>query len=264
MSRVLLFLSLFSLLFYAYNSNAEQNDIPDIPQSITVLASTSLTDVMTDLIRVYSIKGNISVSVVYDSPAELAGTIQQGNIADIYLSEDQISMRDLKRQGLIDVFSLTTLATNRLVLVAASDSVLSKKLSASVPLNDLFSDINEHTLLVIGDPDSEPVGMHAKLVIEELGHWDKIKNYTIRAASARNALYLIAKGKAAGIVYFTDAYNNKEVKIISGFPPTKHNFVVYQGAVVAGENMPTAREFLNFLKSDEAKKIFEKHGFSTI
>lgn len=34
----------------------------------------------------------------------------------------------------------------------------------------------------------------------------------------------------------------------------------YNAAVVAGENMDSARTFLQYLKSDEAKEIFERNG----
>jgi ABC-type molybdate transport system substrate-binding protein len=41
------------------------------------------------------------------------------------------------------------------------------------------------------------------------------------------------------------------------------NDKTYTIAVVAGENMTPARVFLEFLKSDKAKAMFKKHGFST-
>jgi len=260
----IIFLCLFFAIFSPFSVYAVSQEIVGNDSSVTVLASTSLSGVMTELIRIYSAKSGQTVSATYDAPSDLARTIEEGGISDIYISEDQEIMRDLKRQGLIDVFSLTTLATNKLVLVAASTSNLSKTLSASVPLNELLDSLNSRTLLVIANPATTPAGQHAMLVLSELGHWEKIKDYTIRAPTDSNALYMIAKGNTAGMVYYTDAHNNPEVKIISGFPATKQNFVVYQAAVVAGENMSDARDFLAFLKSDRAKKVFEKYGFSTL
>ncbi len=37
----------------------------------------------------------------------------------------------------------------------------------------------------------------------------------------------------------------------------------YTAAVVASENMTPARKFLEYLKSDEAKEIFDSNGFTT-
>jgi molybdate transport system substrate-binding protein len=65
-----------------------------------------------------------------------------------------------------------------------------------------------------------------------------------------------------GIVYATDAAISQKVKVVATFPENAHPAVIYPVAVVAHRATPAARAFLNFLKSLEAKTIFERYGFS--
>lgn len=237
------------------------NDLEENPTSITILASTSLTDVMSELIRIYSRKKGFSVAVVYGPPNELIETVKEGESADFFIAEDQEGMLDLKQRGLIDVFTISNIAQNRLVLTASTDHYLSRFVNPDMALPRLFSDLNEKVLLVMGDPDEVPVGNRARQAIENLGYWQGIGPYIVRTQSASSAKYLIAKGRSAGITYYTDAFGSNEMKILSELPKNLYSPIVYQAAVVAGVNMPLARNFLDYLKTAEAKAVFSRYGF---
>jgi len=256
--NLLIFLIL--LLAMPFNVVAMEDD----PPTITVLASASMTNVLTELVRLYSIKEGISVTAAYKGPDELASDIENGEVADIYISDHPIRMRDLKRQGMLDVFSFTTLATNRLVLAASKDNLIVNKHDENSSLADILKDVNVTTNLVIGDPSSTPIGIVTQRALEKILVWEHVEPFTIKTSNTMKALYLIDKGEKAGIVYYTDAKSNPNIRIIAEVPADLHTTIVYQAAVVAGENMPLARKFLDFLKSDTARKIFEKYGFSVI
>lgn len=228
---------------------------------IAVLASSSLSDVMTELARIYSKEKHMTISSFFDSPETLADTIRNGEAADMYISEDPALIQDLKQRGLIDVFSLTTLASNRLVLATFRSHHLARITPPGTPLKDILKDINEKSLLVMANPDEVFVGKEARTVLEKLGEWDNISPFLIRTPNTRSALFLIGKGNGAGIVYYTDALQNDDVIIMADFPGDLYEPIIYHAAVVAGDNMPVARDFLTFLKSEKAKTIFQKYGF---
>jgi molybdate transport system substrate-binding protein len=258
---VILFLCFLSASIYGGFKAFAGIDVEENPTSITILASSSLTDVMTELTRIYSTKSGYSVAIVLGSPAELVDSIEDGESADFFISEDQAGMTNLKQKGLVDVFTISNLAQNRLVLAASVKHYLSRYVKENMALERLFSDLNERVLLVMGDPDEVPVGERAKEAITNLGHWKGIEPFIVREGSARKARYLIAKGRSAGITYYTDSFGNPEIKILTEFPEELYSPIIYQGAVVAGLNMPVAREFLEFMKSPEAKAVFSKYGF---
>ena len=281
-SLLLLPLSLLCIaLFLTEIGNAQLSEneavAPVEPTSIIVLVSTSMTEVMSMLAREYAKQSDITVSVTFRSSEELAQSIESGDPADVFISEDANRMTTLKQQGVLDVYSISELARNTIVLVAARGHHINNKMISQMPLEDILANITKHTILHVGDPDirdsngnfgepfQAPVGKYAKQAITTLGYWDAIYPlYLARSESSRNALYLIAKGKTAGIVYNSDAHNNPEVTVLSAFPSDLHDPITYQGAVIAGDNMDEARAFLTFLQSDSAKTIFKNHGFGVM
>ena len=78
----------------------------------------------------------------------------------------------------------------------------------------------------------------------------------------RAALAFVERGETPlGIVYTTDAFIDPKVRIVAVFPEDAHPPIVYPAALVAGQDSPAAKEFLEFLQSPEAKAVFKKYGF---
>lgn len=245
------------------SSTSAQNANDRSSPGIIVLASSSLTEVMTELVRAYSSRTKKTVAAFFNAPNVLAESIQAGEPADLYISEDQTLFTQLKQQGLIDVFSLSNITQNELVLMGAVDNRISRLYTAEVPLSHVLEDVHERTMVVVPDPATTPTGSYAKTALERMGFWSGIEKNLVRTGSTKQALYLIAKGDNIGITYATEAEANPEVRIIARFPESLHPPIVYQAAVVAGLRMQEARDFLDFLKSPEGKRIFATHGFTT-
>jgi molybdate transport system substrate-binding protein len=80
----------------------------------------------------------------------------------------------------------------------------------------------------------------------------------------RATLAFVARGETPiGIVYETDAKVEPKVKIVGVFPDGSHPPVTYPVAATATANHAAAR-YLAFLRSGDAKAIFEKYGFSIL
>ena len=72
---------------------------------------------------------------------------------------------------------------------------------------------------------------------------------------------MIAKGENIGITYVSDTIDNPEVMIIADIDSVHHDPIIYWAAVVIDEQMDNAINFLNFMKSQQADSILQKHGF---
>jgi molybdate transport system substrate-binding protein len=117
--------------------------------------------------------------------------------------------------------------------------------------------------LATGDPEHVPVGKNARAALEKLGVWEDVEGKLARADNVRAALALVERGECPlGIVYATDAAISKKVKVVGIFPADSHPPIIYPAALVAGNDTPVSRSFLDFLKTPEAKAVFEKYGFT--
>jgi molybdate transport system substrate-binding protein len=255
---------LFALLFMLAASSANA-DIRGLP-SITVLAESSLTAPMTEIVRTYSSKNNITVAASYNSDSEQAWKIEQGESADVFIAAHPFWIGELKQKGLIDVYSISNLVKNKLVFITSVTNHLNER-APNKGLAEELKYFNDRSIMAIGDPATTAIGRYTKQALMELDKkngtklWDNFDSKTIKASNAEYNLYLIAHGENAGMAFYSQAYNNNEVKILDTVAENLHDPIIYQSAVVAGENMANARAFVTFLQSDTAKKVFKKYGF---
>lgn len=263
MRKLLLLILLFIQLILPLSVFAST---PTLPQ-ITILAASSMSEPITELVRIYSKKNNVIVTASFDGAAELAQKIEQGEQADVFISSHPLWMSGLKQKGLIDVYSLTNIAQNRLALVVSNKSRLKVDSLESVSFARQISYLSGRAIMVMGDFNNSALGLYTKEAIlntdrhEHTRLWGILGKKIIPSPNAKNALYLITHGETAGIIYYSDAYNNKEVSIVSVIDESLYDRIIYQAAVVAGENMSLARNFLKFLQSDQAKRVYKKYGF---
>jgi molybdate transport system substrate-binding protein len=116
--------------------------------------------------------------------------------------------------------------------------------------------------LALADPNSVPAGKYAKAAFEKLGVWDQVAGRVAAAENVRAALAFVARGEAPlGVVYQTDAAAEPAVMIAGVFPPDSHPPIIYPAAALKGAR-PEGRAFLQFLGGEQARRIFEKHGFA--
>lgn len=235
-------------------------ELRDFPQ-LTILSTPSLDRVLTQISRTYSAEKQITVTTSFEADSEQADRIREGSPADIFISSYPQWMTELKQQGLVDVYSITNLLYNNLCLTASVHSAVNREhVKPDSTISELLDLILERAFIVIGDPVYTSLGIYTLQALTALDAEKKVLSRAIRGGSAENA-YLIAKGQHAGIVFCSDIPDNPELIKLSVFPEDIHDPIIYQAAVVAGENMALARDFIEYLKTPEAQKIFQTHGF---
>jgi len=93
------------------------------------------------------------------------------------------------------------------------------------------------------------------------GFAESVRLFSEQSADRRD-LVMVERGEAPlGLVYATDAAISQKVRVVGTFPADSHPPIVYPVAVISGSKMEAAKQFVTFLKSQEARAIFEKYGF---
>ena len=206
---------------------------------------------------------DLTVTASYDETTEQVRKISKGETADIFIGASSNATHHLKQQGLIDIYSIHNIAKNRLALIAAKGSRLSQATHQGDTVQEKLHILNNRTILVMADDKNTVLGTYSKQALNHLETdlAQKILSNSMLASNCKHALYLISYGDKAGIVYYSDAYQNPHVDILSLLDEHLHTPIIYQAAVVAGNNMAHARGFIDFLKSKTSLAILEKHGF---
>lgn len=205
--------------------------------------------------------GKPAPKISYAASNTLAKQIEAGAPADIFVSADLDWMDYLAQKALIKPETRVSLLGNKIVLVAPRDSA---KPIAVVPGFSLASALGTGKL-AMGNVEAVPAGKYGKAALEKLGAWNGVKHQIAQADSVRAALQLVSRGEAPlGIVYQTDAASDPKVAIVGTFPEDSHPPIVYPVAVTKESTNEDAARFVTYLRSPEAKPVFERQGFTVL
>lgn len=225
---------------------------------VTVLAAASLTDVCGELETIFEDKHpDISLIFSFGSSGALQTQIEEGAPADIFFSASTRQMNALNDEGLMKADTITALLENKIVLIVPSES--DKGITS---FDDVVTD--KVSMIGLGEPESVPAGQYAEEIFNTLGTLDKIKEKANYGTDVRTVLSWVETGEIdCGVVYATDAYSTDKVKIAAEAPEGSCKKVIYPvGIIKDAPNDGGAREFEEFLKSEEAMTVFERYGFS--
>ena len=228
-------------------------------KGLTVFAAASMKNALDEVDAAYTAKSGVKVAASYAASSVLAKQIDQGAPADVFLSADTDWMNYATKQKTIKADTRTDLLGNSIVLIAPKDSSINNVTIA--PGFDLAR-LAGNGRIATGDVNSVPVGKYAKAALERLGAWEAAAPKFAMAESVRAALTLVARGEAVlGIVYSTDAKVEPAVKVVGKFPADSHPPIIYPVAATTSGG-PASVNYLAFLRSQAAKTIFEKYGFT--
>ena len=250
-------------------TSAQESKAASDPSAVNVFAAASLKNAMDEIIAEYN-KANpdVKISLNTDSSGKLQTQIEEGFACDIFFSAGKKQMEKLKEEGHIKDGTDADLLHNKLCIVAPKDS--DTKVTGIANIKDAKS-------ISIGET-SVPAGAYAREALSkaypELGITkestgaelkDKLGMDIIENSNVTKTLLSVVDGFGeVGFVYLTDTYGNEDVKVIEKVDESLTGKITYPIARVnndeADEKISAeADKFYDYLKSDSAKKVFEKY-----
>ncbi|MCW1925608.1 molybdate ABC transporter substrate-binding protein [Luteolibacter arcticus] len=219
---------------------------------LRVAAAASLAEAVNEVAAAYQKAHGTKVTPAFAGSNVLARQIEEGAPLDVFISADEVTMAKLEKAKLVR--DVTKLLTNSLVIAVPAES--DAKVSSG-------ADLANFKRIAIGDPVAVPAGVYAKTWLTQQNLWESIGPKCVGSENVRAALAAVEAGNAdAAIVYKTDAAISKKVKVTWTVPAGEAPAIVYPVAIcTATKQADEARKFADFLKSDEASKIFTAPGF---
>ncbi len=229
-------------------------------KNLTVLAEPNMVSALTKIARIYSQKNGVIVSISFAASDNLINDIDAGEPSDVFISAHQDWIANLKQKGLIDIYNISHVASDELVLVTSQDnlSVPNYLLEKRPELDEALQVLDHsHSILII-DNEGSSLGQYSDGIMNAL-QLHEIKLFKRLGEDKSSLMTLINNNiDSYAILLASQVSGRKEFKILSR---KKHQNIFYQALVIAGDNMESAREFLKFLKSSQAKAIFRESGF---
>ncbi len=229
-------------------------------QSLRVAAAADLQFAMKDLAGQYEKQSGTRIEVSYGSSGNFRAQIENGAPFDVFFSADAMYPEQLVKAGVADGQSLFVYAQGHLVLWAPAGSNLNLAKRGFDALKDA-----RVKKIAIANPEHAPYGRAAVAALQKAGLYDELKPKLVLGENISQAAQFAQSGSAQiGIVArsLTSAESMKDGE--SWEIPAAYYPPILQEAVIvnASQNKTAAKAFLDFVRSNDGRKILSKYGLT--
>ena len=221
---------------------------------LVVSAAASLGDAITEITTEWERSEQSHVALNLSGSNALASQVGAGAPIDVVFFAGVGPMERLVGDGEVESASVKSIVENRLVVIGKSGTE-----------GGSFQDLLTGSVgkVAIADPGLAPAGSYAEEAMRSTAIYDEIEDRLLPTLDVRAAAVAVQTGGAdLGIVYATDAMAFDGVDILATISTELHTQIVYPAAVtVSSSQRDVGRRFVEFLGSDFAKSVFERHGF---
>jgi len=253
---VVLFVTLVAVSFSLFGPLQQGTACAAGKSVVQVSAAISLKEALAALKQIYEKKKpDVEISLNLASSGMLQKQIEEGAPVDLFISAGKKQMDELATKGLIVPETRSDLLGNELVLIISKEKKGTIKSFADL--------VDKAQSISIGHPETVPAGKYGKETLVNLKLWDKVEKKIMFAKDVRQVLSYVDSGNMdAGLVYRSDTVALKSGIVAATAPKASHSPILYPMALIKdSKNKEAARKFMDFLKTDEAAKVFLKYEF---
>lgn len=234
----------------------------DLKGEVNTFIAASLSNAMEEIQKDFN-ETYPDVEILYnaDSSGTLQTQIEEGARCDIFFSASDKQMNALVDENLAKKDTVEDILENKVVLIKPKDG--ETKVTG-------FENITDAANIALAG-DSVPVGQYAREIFDNLGITDEVNKMEINEGkNVSEVLAAVSEGSnEIGIVYATDAASVADkVDVIAEAPadalktPVLYPVGLIEDKEASEDDTAAAEAFLEYIKSDDAMKVFEKYGFT--
>lgn len=241
---------------------------------LVVFAAASMTETLNQIKTDYEAQHkDVTLTYNFDSSGTLKTQIQEGATCDVFISAAQKQMDQLdaskdetanpEKLDFINSDSRMDLLENKVVLVVPENNP--KNIQS---FDDLKNKLESGDVLMAMGNSDVPVGQYTQKILQYFGLDEKAladAGKITYGSNVKEVTTQVSEGSAdCGVVYYTDAYS-AGLKVVGEATEEMCGKTIYPAAVMKNSEHPEqAQEFLAYLSSDAAAKVFEKVGFVAV
>ncbi len=188
---------------------------------------------------------------------KLYAQIVNGAPFEVFLSADSATPERLEKEGQVVAGSRYTYAVGRLVLWSAQAGVVDAE--GQVLEGGAF----RH--LALANPKTAPYGAAAVEVLKARGLYERLQAKYVQGENIAQTHHFVASGNAdLGFVALSQVWQDGQLTGGSAWPvPADLHAPIRQDAALLkrGEQNAAARAFLDYLKSDAARRVISAYGY---
>jgi len=234
------------------------NGVNLVAEELTIAVATNFLTTAEELINKFEEESDLEITVVAGSSGQLFAQAKNGAPYDVFFSADQEKIEAIIEENLGIDDSRMTYALGRLCFM------LNPKRNYEQTARELFENL-EFNRIVFANPKLAPYGAAAEEVFDALEVALSNENKKVISADNVGKAYAIAHSGNAdvGMVALSSVLDDELSDEYYYIIPEKYYSPLRQDAIILSstKNEANAREFLDFVQSDDAKAIIRSNGY---
>jgi molybdenum ABC transporter molybdate-binding protein len=231
--------------------------LPVHASDLHVFAPKSIKSVMTEISEIFKQNNpGWKVDLRTDRSDILSKLIERGSTADVFILDDDDSVKGLKAKKAIE--NTIPFLADDLVIVAASTS----KLTIADPSKLFFPDIKGVALF----DEKTPLGKSSREYLKKIKVWDSILSKIGIQENPKSVIKSLQAGETDwGILHQSDVADSTGLKVLWVIPEKDLTpNLYYLGSVSKSSQKKEAKLFIDVVKSTIATKFFENAGLRIV
>lgn len=241
---------------------------------LVVFAAASMTETLEEIKETYEAEHEgITLTFNFDSSGTLKTQIEEGADCDVFISAGQEQMDQL------DITADAAVNTDGLDFVEDGSRIdlLENKVTLVVPeenekgiesFDDLKTALESGDIMLAMGNSDVPVGQYTQKILQYYGLDEQAladAGKITYGSNVKEVTTQVAEGSVdCGVIYCTDAYS-AGLTVVDEATAEMCGQVIYPAAVMKNSgDVNAAQEFLDYLTTDEAMKVFESVGFAPV
>ena len=223
---------------------------------VSVAVAANFTDATRDIVPLFEKATGHTTKVSFGSTGKLYSQIEHGAPFEVFLAADSKRPKKAEAEGLAVDGTRFTYAQGKLALWSSKAGVFAD--------GEDYLKQGGFKRAAIANPKTAPYGLAAQQVMEHLEIWQAMQSKLVRGDSIAQTFQFAATGNAeVGFVALSQVKAWKETTGTAWEIPQSYYAPIEQQAVLlkkGGEN-EAAKDFIDFLKSDQARAVINGYGY---
>ena len=229
---------------------------PSVAEEIHVAVASNFRDAIQSLADAFEAQSDHTIALSVGSTGKHYAQIRNGAPFDLFFAADVERPKRLEAERLAMPGTRFAYAIGKLVLWSPKSGIVDPE--------QAILNRGAFRYVAIANPTLAPYGAAAREVLEARGLWDELDGRIVRGENVSQAFQFVASGNAEiGFVAYAQVKRRDSSATGSVWmvPPSLYTPIEQQAVLLRdGE---AAREFLSYVRSDEALKIIREYGYDT-
>ena len=222
------------------------------PRELLVFAGAGMRLPLNDIGKRFEEECGVSVIYDFEGSGRLGNKILVGQAPDVFIPGSERWAKILKERDYIREYAPVAYHTPVIITPKGNSKI-----------NSLEDFVHNKNQIVLGDVKASAIGEACAAIFDKAGLDVSAMHIKARGVTVKQLVFWIEGNNAdASIVWKADALQSGKVRFIN--IPGQHNAINIIPVCRVARDKQEAAQYVRYLLSHEAKRIFKKHGFEVV